>query len=91
MVVWRAVVAAVSYLGVVVDALLLEVLCLQLLELGAQRAQLLNLRRQPVLARLDLRVDLLDHLRDVPERLALDLVLLTYLLLALTTRSRARL
>mmetsp|Transcript_16253 Transcript_16253/g.37134 ORF Transcript_16253/g.37134 Transcript_16253/m.37134 type:complete len:264 (+) Transcript_16253:178-969(+) len=67
-------------LGVVVNAFLLQVLRLQLLELGAQRAQVFDLRGESVLARLDLCVDLLDDLRDVLERLALHLVHLRLLL-----------
>jgi len=69
-----------SPLGVVVPLLLLEVLGLLLLELDAQCAQVLDLRRQPVLARLDLPVDLLDNVRDLLKRLALDLIDLGLLL-----------
>mmetsp|Transcript_25847 Transcript_25847/g.66830 ORF Transcript_25847/g.66830 Transcript_25847/m.66830 type:complete len:279 (-) Transcript_25847:223-1059(-) len=59
---------------VLVHRLLLEVLALQLLVARTQRAQLLDLRREPVLARLDLLVDLVDHVADLLERRALGLV-----------------
>mmetsp|Transcript_10944 Transcript_10944/g.29678 ORF Transcript_10944/g.29678 Transcript_10944/m.29678 type:complete len:629 (-) Transcript_10944:238-2124(-) len=59
---------------VLVHRPLLQVLALKFLVFGAESAELLDLRGQPVLARLDLFVYLVHHLGDLFERLPLRLV-----------------